>query len=99
MTQSDAHLAGLAQRMAQLSGGSTAPPPLPAPDTPREKPAVMPPILLRPKQAARLCGVSLKTLRKWRVPYFEHENVRGYRPADLEKFVANHMVRSRQEPS
>jgi hypothetical protein len=55
----------------------------------------IPPIVLRPRDAARACGVDVQTLASWPVPRFKFGNVAGYRPADLVRFVARHVTQPR----
>ena len=85
------HQANLARRMAHLSRPPAAAMPARARRRQEPRPAAEA-ILLRPAQAAQLLNVSEKTLLSWNIPRFEFHGVRGYRPCDLQRFVAQHVV-------
>lgn len=84
----------LASRMRALDrGGHRQPAPVMLmPSPPSLSSPTADRILLRPHEAAALVGVHEKTLAKWPVPRFVFNGVVGYRPMDLEKFVAEHVA-------
>jgi hypothetical protein len=87
------HLARMQLRMRELQSRTPA-------VAQRPSPAALPvdnapppvPLLLRPSDAAKLCGISEATLRKWPVPRFKYGNVQGYRPEDLRRFISERML-------